>query len=42
MNNFTIKMIKRETYKLKKCINLFDYFINCKIYEKLEKAESDE
>ena len=35
MNNYTIKLIKRETYKLKRCVNLFDYFIKSKIYEEL-------
>lgn len=35
MNDFAIKIIKRETYKLKRCVNLFDYFIKSKIYEEL-------
>lgn len=41
MNNFTIKMIKRESYKLKRCINFFDYFMKSKIYEGLEKSNSN-
>lgn len=36
MNNFAIKIIKRESYKLKKCINFCDYFMKSKIYEELE------
>lgn len=41
MNNFTIKMIKRESYKLKRCINFFDYFMKSKIYEELEQGSDN-
>lgn len=35
MNNFAIKIIKSESYKLKRCVNIFDYFMKCKIYEEI-------
>ena len=38
MNDFAIRIIKRETYKLKKCVNFFDYFIKSKIYKELEQG----
>lgn len=27
MDNFALKIIKRETYKLKRCVNLYDYLM---------------
>ena len=41
MNNFIIKMIKRESYKLKRCINFCDYFIKSKIYEELQGSDKN-
>lgn len=42
MNNYTIKLIKRETYKLKRCINFIDYFMKSKIYKELQGSDSNE
>ncbi len=35
MNNFALKIIKRETYKLKRCVNLYDKFMKDIIYKDL-------
>ena len=35
MNNFAIKIIKKETYKLKRCVNFYDKFIKDTIYKNL-------
>lgn len=35
MNNFALKIIKSESYKLKRCVNFYDKFIKDNIYKKL-------
>ena len=35
MNDFTLKIIKSESYKLKRCVNFYDKFIKDKIYKNL-------
>lgn len=35
MNNLALKIIKSESYKLKRCVNFYDKFIKDKIYKNL-------
>ena len=32
MNNIVLNLIKNETYKLKRCINLYEFILEKKIY----------